>query len=306
MNARKIEPIFPDINTFLCPEKTISLQEADKNYRKALLDTKLSYNIEYANKLAEYQNIYKPQNFIPIKKDFASFISHMKKWKKKMGYDFLISFQQRKKGYIKFNQKVRLFIENGLNASSEEERRKYSLDRICDEIGVRLIPILGRVDTHNDIVLCYEVLAEVNRFFTNEKGYMPINAEPLLDLGFMQEKFPNVIVPTDQEAQIPDGLEVKVKDYYKNPKANSYQSLHIAYSSSLYGLPFEIQIRTMATHTRVEYETSMHDIHNQNRYHNTIELDRENINIYGYQYVNGNIEDFVGLEKAIDPFTLIH
>ena len=74
----------------------------------------------------------------------------------------------------------------------------------------------------------------------------------------------------------------------------------------MYGLPFEIQIRTMATHTRVEYESSMHDIHDKKRYPNQIMLDRENVNIYGYQFVNGNVEDFVGLEKSIDPFSLIH
>lgn len=306
MTNRKAKPIFPDINPFLCPEKMVSLTEADLNYRKALMDTQLTYNIEYANKLSEYQNIYNPKNLVPIKKDFDQFISHMKKWKRSMGYDFLISFQKRKKGYIKFNEKVRLFIEKSLNANTELEREKYSLDRICDEIGIRLILPLGKEDTHETVSLCYEVLKEVNHFFTFKKGYFPINAEPLLDLGFKQEKFPKVIIPTEEESQLSDELKIKVKDYYKTPKENSYQSLHIAYSSSLYGLPFEVQIRTMATHTRVEYECSMHNLHDKKRYHDRIEIDREHINLYGYQFVNENIEDLVGLEKAIDPFSLIY
>lgn len=306
MNTRKIKPVFPDINKFLCPEKIISLQKADKNYRNALLNTKLPYNIEYANKLAEYQNINKPGNFIPIKKDFDQFISHMKKWKKSKGYKFQIVFQKRKKNYKKFNEKVRLFIENGLNAETEYEKCKFSLERICDEIGIRLILLLGNVDTLETVKICYEVLCEVNHFFTLEKGYLPINAEPLNDLGFNPENYPNVIVPTDKDVNIPDGLELKVKDYYRTPKKHSYQSLHIAYSSSLYGLPFEVQIRTMATHTRVEYETSMHEEHDKERYPNFIELDRPNINIYGYRFVNGIVEDLIGLEKSVNPFDIIY
>ena len=82
MNERKLVPIFPDINDFLCGSETISLQEANINYRDALIKTNLQYNIEYANKLAEYQNINRPNNFVPIKRDLEQFISHMKKWKK--------------------------------------------------------------------------------------------------------------------------------------------------------------------------------------------------------------------------------
>ena len=307
MSAKQqIEPIFPDINPYLCPEKIISFQEANMNYRKALLETKLPYNIEYANKLAEYQNIFNQRNIIPIKSDFSQFMTHMKKWKKKNGYNFSIVFQRRKKGYIKFNEKVRLFITKSLNAETEDEKIKYSLERICDEIGIRLIPILGHEDTQDTVSMCYKVLAEINYFFTVQKGYIPMSAEPLLNLGFAPEKYPKVIIPTNEEAALPEGLAIKVKDYYKNPKKNSYQSLHIAYSSSLYGLPFEIQIRTMATHTRVEYESSMHEIHDKKRYPERINLDREHINIHGYEYVNGNIEDFVGLEKSIDPFNIIY
>lgn len=306
-----IEPYFPDINLYLCPKEIASLKEADRNYRKALIDTGLAYNIEYANKLSEYQNIYKSRNIIPIKSDFSQFMTHMKKWKKKNGYNFSFVFQRRKKGYIKFNDKVRLFITNNLNATTDEEKIKYSLDRICDEIGARLILVFGKEDTHESIAMCYRVLDEVNYFFTVKKGYIPVSAEPLIDLGFNSDNYPKVIVPTDEEAILPEGLDVKVKDYYKTPKKHSYQSLHIAYSSSSYGLPFEIQIRTFATHTRVEHKTSMHSKHDEHRYSQRIELDRPNINIYGYEYIITDknsevIEDFVGLEKAVDPFNILY
>ncbi len=309
-STAKIRGYFPDINPYLCPKKMTSLTTADRNYQKALRSTNLDYNIDYANKLSEYQNIYKSQNIIPIKRDFSQFMTHIKSWKRKNGYNFSIVFQRRKKGYIKFNKKIRLFINESLNATSENAKRKFSLERICDEIGIRLILLLGETDTHDTISMCYKVLNEVNYFFTVKKGYLPINAEPLIDLGFNPEKYPEVIIPTDEEAYIPNGLKVKVKDYYKTPKKHSYQSLHIAYSSSLYGLPFEIQIRTMATHTRVEYETSMHYFHDKGRYPEHIELNRPKINIDGYQYIVTEneefTEDFIGLEKAIDPFSILY
>ena len=239
----------------------------------------------------------------------------MKKWKKSKNYTFQIVVKKRKKGYIKFNEKTRLFIENSLNAEDEYQKCKFSLERICDEIGIRLILLLGNVDTIENIKLCYEVLFEVYHFFTLKKGYLPITAEPLCDLGFNPKDHPEVIVPNDNDIIIPYESRSKVKDYYKTPKSNTYQSLHIAFSSSLYGLPFEIQIRTMATHTRVEFATSLHDEHDKNRYHNRIYLNRHNINIYGYRYVktvdtDGHesyvIEDLIGLEKSVNPFEIIY
>ena len=172
-NQPKVEAFFPDINTFLCSKEIVSLSTADRNYRKALVDTQLAYNIEYANKLAEYQNIYKPQNIIPIKSDFSQFMTHMK----------------------------------SLNATTHEEKMKYSLDRICDEIGIRLILLFDKKDTHESVSMCYKVLNEVNFFFTVKKGYIPINAEPLIDLGFNPQKYPNVIVPPDEESRLPEGLD---------------------------------------------------------------------------------------------------
>lgn len=300
-------PFFPDINFYLCPKSIVSLSEADCAYRKALLETHLPYNIEYANKLVEYQNIYRSQNIVPLKRDFSQFMAHMKKWKKKKGYDFSIVFQRRKKGYIKYNDKIRLFITNSILAETDDQKRRFSLGRICDEIGIRLILCLGKEDTHESVSICYEILNEIISFFTIEKGYNPMPAEPLLDLGFEPENYPEVVVPTDNDAHVLSGFELNVKDYYRIPKNNSYQSLHIAFNSSLYGIPFEVQIRTFATHTRVEYKKALHSEHDKKRYPNRIELDRENVNIHGYQYVNNEIiEDFVGLEKSVDPFNILY
>lgn len=326
-NEQKIEPYFPDINQFLCPEKIITFEEANRNYINALKKTEIAYNIKYANKLSEYQSIYNQRKIMPIKKDFSEFMSHMKSWKRKNNYNFSFVFQRRKKSYKKFNEKIRLFITTYLNSDSDDIRRKFSLDKLCDAIGIRLILILGKSDTHESVSMCYKILNEVNYFFTVKKGYLPLNAEPLIDLGFNPEECPSVIVPTCEEAIIPEGLEVSVKDYYKTPKSHSYQSLHVVYSSTQYGLPFEIQIRTMATHTRVEYITSMHDEHDRNRYPNPIHLDRPHINLYGYDYIEKqetdkdtgkvltdrdtgevlyDVEDFIGIEKSIDPFNLIY
>ena len=145
-DKEQIKPYFPDINEFLCPEKIISFEEANRNHMKALKETGLAYNIQYANKLSEYQNIYDQRKISPIEKDFSQFKAHMNAWKKKHGYNFSIKFERRKKSYKKFNEKIRLFITTYLNAESDAIRRKYSLDRLCDAIGIRLILLLGHLE----------------------------------------------------------------------------------------------------------------------------------------------------------------
>lgn len=316
MSTQSVIPSFPDINEFLCVKEKISFEEAIRNHILALKKTNISYNIQYANKLCEYLCIFDPKKILPMNKDFSQLISYLRNWKQKNHYDFTIQIQRRKKSYKKFNEKIQLFIQTYLNTDSEDIRQKYSLSRISDLIGMRLVLIFDEKDTLSDIAMCYKVLDAVNTFFSSKKGYLPMNAEPLIDLGFVQEDYPDVVVPTTKEAIIPEGLCGNVKDYYIEPKSNSYQSLHVVFHSFKYGLPFEIQIRTMATHTRVEYENAMHEKHDKKRYPNPIILDRANININGYRYIehydkkgrflDSVVEDLIGIEDSVDPFNMIY
>lgn len=287
--------IFPDIEPFLCPDEPIALEEAIQNYRHALISTGNSYNIEYANKLLEYLEAN------PTRKDFSQYISHMKKWKREKKYNFTIHFFRRKKSFIKYNEKIRLFILKSLNAKTYEEREKYSLDRICDVYGLRLILDLGKEDSLEAIDIAYEFLNETIRFFTREKGYNIKLAEPLLNVGFCAKEHPNVVVP--KKAKILEDFEVNVKDYYLNPKKNGYQSLHIIFKSPK-GMPLEIQIRTLATHLRVEFEEGVsHSAHDNERYPERINLDLEKVNISGFGYYGPDkVFDSIGLTQSIDPF----
>lgn len=301
--------VFPDLNAVLCPKEIISLDEAQQEYRKILLATKITYNIKYANKLLEYQKLMLPKNLNSLNKDYAQYQKHIQQWMKKKGYYFNIIIQKRRKSYKKYHEKIRLFsqTQNDLLVSQApiEEIEKYSLERIRDAIGIRIIPCLGNVDTHKTVSICYEILNETIRFFTIIKGYNPFIAEPKLYLGFEPNKNPDIIVPADEEAVVLAGFKNNVKDYYKVPKKNGYQSLHIAFNS-LYGIPIEIQIRTFATHLRVEYISAHHEGYDKERYPERLILDRPNINVHGYFYMDGLIEDFIGLEKAIDPFSILY
>jgi len=247
---------FPDIEPFLCPDSPISLENAIDNYRNALIETGNSYNIEYANKLLEYVEA------VPVKKDFDQYFLHMKKWKKESGYTFNIDYARRKKSFIKYNEKIRLFILKALSSKTFEDRTKYSLDRICDIYGMRLILCFGNSDTLEAIDMCYEVLNETCKDY-----------------------------------------EINIKDYYLNPKKNGYQSLHIVFKSPK-GIPIEIQIRTLATHMRVEFDPSCnHDSHDKNKYPERINLNLEKVNLNGFGYYGpGMYHDSIGLVNSIDPF----
>lgn len=291
--------VFPDINSVLCPKEPIEqLDSAMDDYRKKLIKTGSAYNILYANKLLETQNLLLPKNLISIKGDISQLQKHLAAWARKKGYKFKIIIQKRRKSETKLNDKIRLFLTDMFIYNKD-----ITLDSIMDMLGIRIILCLGNTDHLDDIKICIEVLIEVIHFFTEIKGYNPMKAEPKLFVGFEPEKHPEVVVP-DKDL-VPSEYKIYIKDYYSDPKCNSYQSYHIVFKTK-YGLPLEIQIRTFATHIRVEYIKCKHTDHDKDRYPDPIKLDRKNINLYGYTYVNGVVEDLVGLEKAIDPFTILY
>lgn len=282
-----------DIKPFLCLDKPTTLEKAIYDYHDALMKTGKAHNIKFANKLLEYLAT-------PAKSDFDLYIRHMQKWKMRYGYTFTIECTRRKKSFIKFVEKILLFLSKSNASTSPEKRAKYSLDKICDIYGIRIILCMGSKDTLESVEMCYEALNETIRFFTNN-GYTVNYAEPLVDLGFSQAQHPDVVVP--KKAQILEGFEENVKDYYLNPKANGYQSLHIIFKDPE-GKETEIQIRTQATHMRVEFDPcASHASHDTSRYPERLNLSPEKINIQGFAYyAPGLFHDGVGLFKSIDPF----
>lgn len=291
--------LFPDINKVLCPKETIPLKDAINNYRKMLLDSDLHYNTLYANKLLEHQEMMLPKNLISSKRDISQLQKHIASWARKHNYKFPIIIIKRKKGDRKFHDKIRLFLTDMFVYEKD-----ITLDSILDMMGIRIILCLGNDDTLDHIKLCRDVLIETINFFTGIKGYNPHKAEPKLFLGFDSKEHPEVIVaPKDF---IPSEYQIYVKDYYSEPKKNSYQSYHIVFKTKC-GLPLEVQIRTSATNFRVEHIKAKHEDHDKDKYPDPIILDRKNINIFGYNYSqDGDIVDFIGLDNAIDPFNMLY
>lgn len=295
----KSKLIFPNFNIVVCSKKLITISEAEDIYRQMLLDTKFDYNVLYANKLLEMQNMLKRRNLSPIKKDLEELIRHLTAWKKNMGYDFPIFFEKRKKSDVKCHNKIRLFLTKQYIYGED-----VTLDSILDTLGIRIIPCFGNIDTIETVRMCYEILEETINFFTFKKGYNPHKKGDMLDLGFSPIEHPEVIIPTNSKELMKHTYSMYVKDYYSEPKKDGYQSLHIVFDGPS---PIEVQIRTFATHIRVE---DLHRDYNIQRYDgiefDQIYLDRKNVNIKGYGYINGRLQDKVGLEVSIDPYNQLY
>ena len=293
--------IFPDFNLAVCSDKTITSYEAENIYRKMLLDTECDYNVLYSNKLLEIQNMLKPHNLSLVKKDLEGLIRHLTLWKKQMGYNFLIYFERRKKSDTKCHTKIRLILTKQYLYGED-----VTLDSIQDTLGIRIILCFGNTETLESIKMCYKILNEVINFFTFKKGYNPRKKGSMFDLNFDAKKHPEVIVPkpNDIAELLKPTYTSYVKDYYANPKSDGYQSLHIVFDGYS---PIEVQIRTFATNLRVN---SLHDKYNSRRYDGVefdqVILDREHVNIHGYGFVNGILQDKVGLETSIDPYNQLY
>ena len=298
--SKKNKLIFPDFNLAVCSENIRTIYDAESIYRQMLLDTKNDYNVLYSNKLLEIRNMLKPQNLALVKKDLEGLIRHLTVWKKQMGYNFPIYFERRKKSDTKCHTKIRLFLTKQYIYGED-----VTLDSIQDTLGIRIMPCFGNFDTLESIKVCYEILDEVINFFTFKKGYNPRKKGNMFDLTFDANKHPEVVVPQHQD--IVDLLKPTyssyVKDYYVNPKSDGYQSLHIVFDGYS---PIEVQIRTFATNLRVD---PLHDRYNSQKYgdiFDQIHLNREKVNIHGYGFINGKLQDKVGLEASIDPYNQLY
>ena len=291
--------IFPDFNLAVCSENLRTLSEAEDTYRQMLLATGTDYNVLYSNKLLEMQNMLKRRNLSPVKKDLEDLIRHLTAYKKKVGYDFPIFFEKRKKSDVKCHNKIRLFLTEQYIYDKD-----VTLDSIQDTLGIRIMPSFGNVDTMESLKTIYEILDETINFFTLKKGYNPRKKGNMFDLNFNSKEHPEVLVPKNSDDWLKPTYSIYVKDYYAHPKSDGYQSLHIVFDGPS---PIEVQIRTFATHLRVE---TLHDGYDSQRYDgiefDRVYLDREHVNIHGYGYVNGKVQDKVGLETAIDPYNQLY
>lgn len=282
--------VFPDINEVLYRAKT--LKEAEDLYIKSLKEAGGIYNVLYANKIMEYKALTTNlANISLLESDFCELKSFLSNWKKQNNIKYTISIFKRKKNFIAYNEKIRLFLQTG-----------RPLAKILDVLGFRIIIGNGIKDDMASVECCYKILTEIINFFVYQKNCYPLEAEPLTDAKFIKEDYPQIIVPS--KPLLPSEFAINVKDYIQNPKENGYQSLHVVIHSPS-GFYFEIQIRTQAMHFHAEFLTARHDNYKDSRYPSRIEFDRSKVNMLGYAYKDGKVHDLIGLETSIDPFNIL-
>lgn len=280
MAVSKFYPEFPDINLALKNAKTVD--EVCKNYISILSSTQNFYCIEYANKLREFLSI--TQKIPMFENEFHYFKNFLRHWGK--SHRIHLNVTTRKKDFIGYNEKIRLLSPN--------------LDRIHDLCGFRIVLLTSKHDSLDSVELCYMLLNDVISYFLKNRKCTILEAEELLDIG--SYSVPDIIIP-HKENLILNCFESKVKDYIKNPKAESgYQSLHCCVQTGS-DLVFEIQIRTFAMDLRTNHQS-----YKQKRYFNThIDLDCSKITLPGIAFdENGElISDKSGLLRSTDLFDII-
>ena len=287
---------FPDISDALY--KGSSCSEIRNLYINQLRNSDSFYNILYANKLEECENMMSAQKLNELEIEFHDFKEHMRKWAKE--HHVHLTLKRRQKDFIGLNEKIRLFLKTG-----------KPVDKIWDLLGFRIVLGTSQKDSEESIKLCYEVLNELITFFAVKKHCIFSEAEPKVNTAPCDNK--DIFIP--KKSMVLEGFENNIKDYIIHPKKNGYQSLHMIIRLPN-GLTFEVQIRTFAMDLLAEYGTANHTGHKISRYKNDLcgidylkdimDVDYSKITIPGFAVLDdGTIHDLVGLTRAIDPLNFL-
>lgn len=262
-----------------------TLPELLKEYESDLRKSNSTENMLHANKLKEYYNVLTDNKFLSnIRKQFDLLYSRAKK----QYPNLLFYLEGRRKSVISSDQKISLYLE-----------QKKSLDEFRDILAFRFT--LFDDNSMESIKLAYSLMDDIIEFMISQ-GFTPCEATQTFQTeGFDANNFPGMIVPTKSFLSS-DNIHL-VKDYVLNPKESGYQSLHVAFRDYL-GRCFEIQIRTFAMHIHAEsHSIAGHDSYKSSRYSSTeIEFDRTRVHLNGYAVSEGNLFDYIGLEK---PFQIL-
>lgn len=276
-----IEPIFYG-------PKPITINQALGQVRDILKKTRLPILIQASNKIQEYMD--SDSNFCID--DLNKLQSFIDSWSETNKCHPIIEKFTRKKSAQKFLNKLFLFIYKSMKSDNIDEQQKYSLDRIYDIHGARLVLDFGPNDNYDSMQMLYSFTNDLLFFFMFELGYIAKISEPLLDTSFSPKEHPDVFVPVI--SGLLEDYQINVKDYYLHPKKNGYQCLHIVFENSR-NSRIEIQIRTKSTDRRLEESTCAdHFAHDMERYSNspTLNIDPKRVNIVGFSYTgNGKFED---------------
>lgn len=278
---------FPDINDAF--EDAIDLPIVCTNYINILNNAGTFYCNQYGNKLFEFIECDKKISL--LEKEFNEVKSFLRHWSEQHSVKATITI--RKKNFIGFNSKIRLFLSSGID-----------LDAIRDLLGFKIVLLTSSKDNLETIKLCYELMNDLLNFISMERHGLLLNAESRLGKALDNDsKIAKKLFLCDKSFLLPE-FEEKVKNYILSPKDSGYQGLH-AYAKIPSKLGFEIQVKTLAMDI---YGESIHELHKKQRYKNfKIALDYNKIHVSGVVFDEKNylVCDKCGLFNSINPCNLI-
>ena len=255
-----------------------SLEEVLTKYSTALRNTGNLNDLLHSNKIIEFSNILLDNKFLSmIRTNYTCLYSLAKK--KNPDLKFYLS--GRRKDVIGAEKKINLYLSQNRDLSDFK-----------DELAFRFILFNGSIET------CYALMKTVIDFHI-AKGFIPCVATKVFQTeGFRKDDFPDIEIP--EKSSLPPQYQLWVKDYILHPKESGYQSLHVVFQDPKTSRCFEIQIRTFKMHIHAEsHSRAGHDAYKELRYaDNNINFDRSKIHMDGYAFIEGQIFDFIGLEKA--------
>ena len=278
---------FPDINEAFIGSTALNI--VCSNYIDILNRTGNFYYNQYANKLLEFND--SDVKFSVLEIEHHELKNFLINWSKKHNIKLIISL--RKKSFISFNSKIRLFISNG-----------FDLSAIRDLLGFKIILCTSQKDNIKTQKLCYQLMNDLLLFFSQKRKCLLMNAEARLGepLSPHSEVAKKIFV-CNKSFLLPE-FETKVKNYVLYPKDSGYQGLH-SYIKTPSDMVFEVQIKTLSMEI---FDEAIHQTHKKQRYANfKIALDYSKINISGVVFDENNylICDLAGLFTSINPFNII-
>lgn len=279
--------VFPDINDSFIGASNLNI--VCSNYIGILNRTEDFYFSQYANKLLEF--IDSNKKISSLEKEFHEIKIFLRNWSKSNSVK--LSITSRKKAFIRFNSKIRLFLSDGLD-----------LNGIRDVLGFKLVLFTSKSDSLETQELAYKLMNDLLIFFSIQRKSLLLNAEDRMGEALQPDsEIAKRIFVYDKSLLRPE-FKSKVKNYVQYPKDTGYQGLH-AYIKTPTSLVFEIQVKTLAMDI---FADSIHEIHKKQRYANfKIPLDYSKIQLPGVIFDENDylISDKCGLLNSVDPFNII-
>ena len=255
-----------------------SLRDVLSEYSAALRSTGNLNDLLHSNKIIEFSNTLLDNTFLSkIRTNYNCLYSLTKKENPELRFHL----SGRRKDVIGAEKKINLYLS-----------QNRDLSNFKDELAFRFILFNGGIET------CYSLMKTVIDFHI-AKGFIPCVATKVFQTeGFRKDDFPDIEIP--EKSSLPPQYQLWVKDYILHPKESGYQSLHVVFQDPKTRRGLEIQIRTFKMHIHAEsHARAGHDAYKELRYaDNNINFDRSKIHMDGYAFIEGQIFDFIGLEKA--------